>query len=362
VGQSGEFDRFGLMQYANRASRIHWQLSGFHRSIVRARFQADSTFSVSRNETEQGLLISGEYHQSLVSRVGLGLALTHRTDTEGKVVAREQETTMQAADAPILKMEMPRLDPRAWHLALGGVPNQALLTDRSPVAMAKWAEADRMNAARRDREFLPTQQYVRPNMELGMSFSRDTRIWSDARGPRAGSLWLVSMASGFNAPGTRTLLNGAQEDSLQQRVTAGLNRVAFAALFLKHRRLGHLDLALRGRALLNDGPQAFIYGLGGLYSVSGYPTGYLRGERIAYVNLEVRAQILDYSRLRLPVRHLTLPAADTFFFYDGGVAAGASAIHSYGLGVRLRLGFLAYEWRHMLRGGLRNQNGLALVW
>jgi hypothetical protein len=362
VGQSGEFDRFGLIQYANRASRIHWQVSGFYRSILRARFQADSTFSVNRTESEQGLLLSGQYHQSLVSRVGLALAVTRRTDTEGKILASESESTVLAAEAPVLEMQMPRLDPRAWRLALGGVPNVSLLTDRSATAMRQWAEADRAHAARAEREFLPTQEYVRPNAEVGLSFSRDTRVWSDARGPRAGSLWLVSVASGFNAPGMRTELNGAKQDSVQHRVTAGLNRVSFAALLVKHQRLGHLDLAFRGRALLNDGPQALIYGLGGMYSVSGYPTGFIRSERIAYANFEVRAQIWDYSRLRLPVYALTLPATDAFIFYDAGIAEGAPAIYSYGVGVRLRLGFLAYEWRHLIRNGLRNQNGLVLVW
>jgi len=59
---------------------------------------------------------------------------------------------------------------------------------------------------------------------------------------------------------------------------------------------------------------------------------------------------------------LVFPAGDGFVFYDSGIANGKSGIHSYGVGLRLRLGFLAYEWRHPSRSGLRNQNGISLTW
>jgi len=32
------------------------------------------------------------------------------------------------------------------------------------------------------------------------------------------------------------------------------------------------------------------------------------------------------------------------------------------VGLRLRLGILAFEWRQMLRSGLRNENGFTAAW
>ncbi|MFQ5601086.1 MAG: hypothetical protein ACE5G2_11110, partial [Candidatus Krumholzibacteriia bacterium] len=362
AGQSGDFDRFGMMQYRNRASRTHWQVSGFHRSVVRARYDADSTATVNRNESEQGLLFSAQYHKSLVTRFGFGLSVTRRTDATGRIVARQEDTSIQQSDAPVLGLQLPRFDPRSWRLSLGGVPNLSMLTDRSPAAMAKWGEAERVATRQAETEFLPTQEYVRSNVTLGGNFSRDTRVWSDVRGPHSGALFVVSASAGVNTPGSRTDLNSAQGDSLRQHVASGLDRVSVAALFLTHRRLRFLDLAFRVRGFANDGHQALVYGLGGIYSVAGFSRGFIRSERIAYANLEARAQLWDYSAIRLPIHHLVLPAADGFLFVDAGAADGAEAIYSYGIGLRLRFGFLAWEWRRLLRAGLRNQNGLTFVW
>ena len=73
-------------------------------------------------------------------------------------------------------------------------------------------------------------------------------------------------------------------------------------------------------------------------------------------------QLWDYSTWRLPVRALMFPAADGFLYVDGGVADGASPMLSYGLGLRLRLGFLAFEWRRPLRDDQRDQRGLTFLW
>jgi hypothetical protein len=363
VGQSGDFDRFGLVQYRNRAARTHWQLSGFHRSLLRSRFQIDSSDLVNRSESEQGLAFTAQYHKSLVTRLGLGLSLTRRTDSRGHLVAREEDTSLQQSEAPILKLQFEGLDPRSWRSAVGGVSDLSLLTRESPTALARWTDLQRQSTAGLvQAEFLPTSEYVRPNLGLATNFSRDTRVWSDFRGPRTGSLFLLSVATGFNAPGSQTLLNSTQGDSLTERVGAGLDRVSAAMLWVVHRRISVVDLALRTRLLANDGPQALVYGLGGLHSVAGFPRGFMRSERVAYANLEARLQLWDYARLRNPIYNFVLPAGDGFLFYDGGVAHGSSSIHSYGIGLRLRLGFLAYEWRRLFRAGLHNQNGITLTW
>jgi hypothetical protein len=361
VGQNGDFDRFGLVQYRNRAARTHWQVGGYYRSLVRSYFESDSLATYDRNQSEQGLLVAAQYHRSLVTRLGAGASLTRRTDARGLLV-RQEDITLKEADAPIAGLQLPGLDPRGWALSFGGVSDPALLLDRSPAGIARWAETEKQVTAAAERIFEPTETYVRPNLSLGGSYSRDTRIWSDLRGPRTGSLFVLHLASGFNASGTRTYHDGAQQDSLQQDVPAGVDRLSVEMLFLTHRRLGPLDLAMRLRAYANGGPQAVVYGVGGLYSVAGYPRGIIRSAQVAYANMELRAQLWDYSRFSLPVWSPVLPAGEGFFFFDAGTGADSSGIYSYGLGLRLRLGILAFEWRQPLRSGLRKQSGFNAAW
>ena len=118
----------------------------------------------------------------------------------------------------------------------------------------------------------------------------------------------------------------------------------------------------RCRGLLNDGPQALVYGLGGIYSVSGYPSALIRSHSVAWSNAEARVQLWDYSAWRVPIHSLVIPAADGFLYADTGVARGTSPLFSAGLGLRLRLGFLAFEWRRPFRTGQESQRGLALLW
>jgi hypothetical protein len=257
---------------------------------------------------------------------------------------------------------MPGVDPRGWGLSWAGVSDPALLVDDAPGSAARWGETQKQISAAAEQLFQPTETYVRPNASIGLSYSRDTRVWSDMRGPSAGSLFIIGASSGFNATGSRLYLDGSEQDSLQVDVPPGLDRIAMDMLFLTHRRLGPLDLAFRVRAYANSGPQSVVYGVGGLYSVSGYPRGFLRGERVAYANSEVRLQFWNYSRARIPILSPVLPAGEGFFFVDGGTATDSPFIYSYGVGLRLRLGILAFEWRQMLRSGLRNENGFTAAW
>jgi len=78
-------------------------------------------------------------------------------------------------------------------------------------------------------------------MTVGTSWSRDTRVWADYRGPRNGALLVFSLSAGFNAPGSSILLNSSQQDSLQQNVGAGLDRVTASWLFVAHRRASIID-------------------------------------------------------------------------------------------------------------------------
>jgi hypothetical protein len=356
AGQRAEFDRFATLMYRNRSARMHWETGVYHRSMMSGRFYADSTSTYDRNQSET------QYHKSLVTRLGFGMAVAHRTDTDGDVVVRRDNQEAMRTEAPVLSAKVGGIDPRAWQLALGGVEDLAMLADASSVGLAQFENAARQLAAKDEREFIPSVEYVRSNMTLGVSLSRDTRVWSDYRGPRAGHLLTISATSGFNAPGDVTYIDAAQQDSLQHHVAAGLDRVGLAAMFLTHRRITFLDVAVRLRAFADHGPGELIYGIGGLYSVAGFPRGFLRSPRVAYTNLEMRAPLWNYGLLTLPIRSLTLPAGEGFAFLDAGVADGGGSIYSYGVGLRLKLGFLTYEWRHVLRDGLRNQNGFVLAW
>ena len=362
AGQRAEFDRFATLMYRNRAARMHWETGVYHRSMMSGRFYADSTATYDRNQSETGVLLGAQYHKSLVTRLGFGMALAYRTDTDGDIIVRRDNQEAMSTEAPVLAAQVGSIDPRAWQLALGGVADLSMLADASSVGLAQFENAARQLAAQPEREFIPSVEYVRSNMTLGVNMSRDTRVWSDYRGPRAGSLLTISATSGFNAPGDIMYLDAAQQDSLQRQVKAGLDRIGLAAMFLTHRRITFLDVAVRLRAFADHGPGELIYGLGGLYSVAGYPRGFLRSPRVAYTNLEMRAPLWNYGLLTLPIRSLTLPAGEGFVFLDAGAADGGGSIYSYGVGMRLKLGFLTYEWRHLLREGLRNQNGFVLAW
>ncbi len=361
VGQNGDFDRFGIVQYRNSASRTHWNVGVYHRSLLRSYYDTGITRTYHRNQSESGALFSAQYHQSLVTRWGTALSLTRRTDTRG-LYFRADDITLKEPEAPVAAFRAPGLDPRSWNFSWGGVTDPALLLDRSPAGIERWAETEKVAARDAQMIFQPTETFVRPNAEVGLSYSRDTRVWSDTRGPSAGSLFVAMLASGFNAWGTRNYIDTAENDSLSFDVPPGLDRVSLNLLFLTHRRVAFFDVALRARAYLNDGPQSLVYGVGGLYSVAGFPQGFLRGEQAAYTNVELRAPFWDYSRFRMPVWSPVLPAAEGFFFCDAGIATHSRNIYSYGVGLRLRYGMLSFEWRQPLRSGLANQNGFTAAW
>ncbi|HZL85218.1 MAG TPA: hypothetical protein VFD07_07585 [Candidatus Krumholzibacteria bacterium] len=361
VGQNGDFDRFGIVQYRNMASRTHWNVGAYYRSLLRSYYDTGITRTYHRNQSESGGLFSAQYHQSLVTRWGAALSVTQRTDTRG-LYFRAEDITLKEPEAPVAAFRAPGLDPRSWNLSCGGVGDPAMLLDRSPAGIERWAETEKLAARDAEMIFQPTETYVRPNAEIGVSYSRDTRVWSDTRGPRTGSLFVATLSSGFNAWGTRNFFDAAENDSLSLDMPPGLDRMSLNLLFLTHRRVAFFDVALRARAYLNDGPQSLVYGVGGLYSVAGFPQGFLRGEQVAYSNLEVRAPFWDYSRFRMPVWSPVLPAAEGFFYADAGIATHSRNIYSYGVGLRLRYGMLSFEWRQPLRSGLANQNGFTAAW
>ncbi len=362
AGQTGLFDRFGLLQYRNRTARTHWQASTFHRAVVRARYAAgDSAKSFDRRETETGVLLSAQYHQSLITRLGLGMTITRRSDAVGRVEVPDEPALHTGSDAPVLALQFAGLRPRTWMAAPFGVPSLALLQERSPAALQAWQDAVQ-SQAQRDEKFVVEQDYVRPAFGLGASLSRDTRVWSDYRGPNSGLLLVLDISGGVHTPGSTTTVGASGADSLRTTRSKGLERVAGSWLLLTHHRAAFVDLAFRCRGLLNDGPQALVYGLGGIYSVSGYPSALVRSHGIAWSNAEARVQLWDYSAWRVPIHSLVIPAADGFLYADTGVARGTSPLFSAGLGLRLRLGFLAFEWRRPFRAGQESQRGLALLW
>jgi hypothetical protein len=362
AGQTGLFDRFGLLQYRNRTARTHWQVSGFHRDIVRSRYAAgDSVTSFDRRETETGLLLSAQYHQSLVTRLGLGMTITRRSDATGRVEIPADQTQHAASEAPVLELQFAGLHWRDWLAAPFGVSSLALLQERSPAALQAWQDAAQTQAQRNEK-FVVEQDYVRPAFGLGASLSRDTRVWSDYRGPNSGLLLVLDVSGGVHTPGSNIIAGASGTDSVRTSHGKGLEEVAGSWLLLTHHRAAFVDLAFRCRGLLNDGPQALVYGLGGIYSVSGYPSALVRSHNIAWSNAEARVQLWDYSAWRVPVHSLVIPAADGFLYADTGVARGTSPLFSAGLGLRLRLGFLAFEWRHPFQAGQEPQRGVAFLW
>jgi hypothetical protein len=361
AGQSGRFDRFGLAQYRNTSARTHWQVAAYDRSIVRRRYGLDSLEVFDRRENERGVLFSAQYHKSLVTRIGAGVSLSYRTQATGRIEADVAQTLREPLEAPVLGLELGGLRPRSWQTTWFGVSRLGLLRDRSPAALGEWTAAARTQAATEER-FVAEQEYVRPSLGLGTSLSRDTRVWADYRGPHSGTLLVLDVSGGVHAPGHTTTLTASGDDSVRVRRGAGLERLAGSWLLVTHRRAGFVDLALRCRGLLNDGPQALVYGLGGIYSVSGYPTALVRSHGVAWTNAEARVQLWDYSAWRVPFRGLVFPAADGFVYTDAGVARGVEPLCSWGVGLRLRLGFLAFEWRKALRAGHEDQRGISLLW
>jgi hypothetical protein len=362
AGRSGHFDRFGMMQYRNSASRTHWQLSGFYRSVVRSRYQLESVVPIDRNEIEAGGMFSAQYHKSLVTRLGFHLAVTRRSDTVGDILTQPTDLAMQSEQAPILGLQLGGLSPQAWKMSLAGLQDLSLLANDSSIGLAQWKDAERRLSADVEPRFAASSEYTRSNIAIGTSWSRDTRVWSDYRGPRAGALFVLSLTAGFNTPGSNVLLDHSESDSLRTQVSSGIDRVTASWLFVTHRRLAFLDLAWRVQGLMNTGHQSLTYGLGGIHSLSGVEPGSIRSDRIAWTNAEVRVPLWDYGRFSVRIPQLVFPAADGFLFYDAGIADGISGLHSYGVGLRLKMGFLTYEWRHQLRSGLQNQGGLTLAW
>jgi len=361
AGRSGYFDRFGMAQYRNSASRTHWQLSTYYRSVVRSRYQLDSLVPIDRTETEAGAMFSAQYHKSLVTRLGFHVALARRSDTIGDIV-QPNELMMQNQQAPVLGLQFRGLSPLSWKTSFGGLDDLSLLTDNSAAGLSQWQEAERRVSADLEPRFVASSEYTRSNIAVGTSWSRDTRVWSDYRGPRSGALLVLSLTAGFNTPGRNVFLDQSQSDSLRTDVASGIDRLTASWLFVTHRRVSFLDFAWRMQGLLNEGHQSLTYGLGGIHSLSGIPSGSIRSQRIAWTNAEMRVPLWDYGRFSLRLPQLVFPAADGFLFYDGGIADGISGVHSYGVGLRLKMGFLTYEWRHQLRSDLHNQSGLTLAW
>ena len=351
-----------MVQYRNSASRTHWQLSTFYRSVVRSRYQLEQAAIVDRNEIEAGAMLSAQFHRSLVTRWGVQIAASRRTDTLGDILTQPTDTPLQTSQSPIFGLQLGGFSPDKWSTSIAGLQDLSILTDNSSMGLAQWKEAETRLSAEIEPRFVPSSEYSRSNITIGTSWSRDTRVWADYRGPRAGALFTASLSAGFDAPGSTVLLDGAQADSLQSRVASGLDRLTASWLFVAHRRVSIVDLAWRVQGLANIGQQAFAYGLGGIHSLSGIGTGSIRSQRIAWTNAEARVPLWDYGHFSLRIPQLVFPAADGFLFYDAGIAGGTSGIHSYGVGLRLKMGFLTYEWRRQLRDGFRNQSGITLAW
>ena len=362
AGRTGNFDRFGMVQYRNSAARTHWQISTFYRSVVRSRYQLESVSSINRNEIEAGGMLSAQFHKSLVTRLGLHISMSKRTDTIGDILTQPADTPLQNTQTPIFGLQLGGLSPDKWSHSIAGLQDLAILTDNSSIGLAQWKEAETRLSADIEPRFVPSAEYSRSNITVGTSWSRDTRVWADYRGPRSGALFVASISAGFDAPGSNLLLDSSQGDSLQTRVGSGIDRVTASWLFVAHRRLSVIDLAWRVQGLVNGGQQAFTYGLGGIQSLSGISNGVIRSQGIAWTNAEARVPLWDYGSFSLRIPQLVFPAADGFAFYDAGISAGTSGLHSYGVGVRLKMGFLTYEWRRQLRDGLHNQSGITLAW
>jgi len=116
--------------------------------------------------------------------------------------------------------------------------------------------------------------------------------------------------------------------------------------------------AVRILSLLNEGSETRQFYFGGSWDLRGYKRWSLHGERIMLLSQELRFPLIDLIGIRLPKFSLGLNSIRGALFVDAGNAWNDNldeVLGSFGLGVRLRLGyFLVLRWDFGRRTNFRH--------
>ncbi len=119
-------------------------------------------------------------------------------------------------------------------------------------------------------------------------------------------------------------------------------------------------LAARAIGAVSRGEDPQYFGLGGPYTLRGYPYGEFRGTRAALLNVELRYPLIEYLSLGFPLP-LTLGGVRGALFFDAGAAwsedetfrpfrvtdgilRAESVRASYGVSAGLNVGFTVLRW------------------
>ncbi len=105
--------------------------------------------------------------------------------------------------------------------------------------------------------------------------------------------------------------------------------------------------AVRLLSLFNEGRETRQFYFGGSWDLRGYPRWSLRGRRIFLLSQELRFPLIDGIGVKLPFFSLGFSQIRGALFVDVGNAwndAFDHALGSFGLGVRVPLGFTALRW------------------
>jgi outer membrane protein assembly factor BamA len=105
--------------------------------------------------------------------------------------------------------------------------------------------------------------------------------------------------------------------------------------------------AIRFLSLFNEGKEARQFYFGGSWDLRGYPRFSLHGQRVFLISQELRFPMIDLIGLRLPFFSIGFNSIRGALFFDVGNVwdhGFGTPKGSFGIGVRLPLGFLALRW------------------
>lgn len=105
--------------------------------------------------------------------------------------------------------------------------------------------------------------------------------------------------------------------------------------------------AIRFLSLFNEGKETHQFYFGGSWDLRGYPRFSLHGERVFLISQEFRFPLIDLIGLKFPFFSLGFHQIRGALFFDAGNVwdkGFGTPLGSFGLGVRIPLGFLVLRW------------------
>ena len=162
-----------------------------------------------------------------------------------------------------------------------------------------------------------------------ISYIHDNSIWTNT-GPIEGTRINISIGNTFDfAFSNVNYITGLLDIRYYYRTSL---RTAYAVRFL---------------SLFNEGRETRQFFFGGSWDLRGYPRWSLRGRRIFLLSQEFRFPLIDLIGVRLPYFSLGFSQIRGALFFDVGKAWNndfGTPLGSFGVGMRLPLGFLALRW------------------